>query len=296
MQLFYGCATALVTPFSDGRIDFTALEALLDRQIAAGIDAVVVLGTTGEPSALNKEERRDVIACAAARLPRGRQLIVGAGANDTRAAVARAEQAEALGADALLVVTPYYNKASAEGLRAHYLAIAGAVSLPIVLYNVPGRTGLNLTPELAAELLSHPRIRGIKEASGDLGQLMRLADLLSPDSALYAGNDAEVLPVLALGGRGVISVAANVVPEAMAALTRLWRAGEIEACRCLQLRLLPLIRALFSEVSPIPVKAALALRGQIRNELRLPLCPLDEARTERLRAILQTWEDFEAKE
>ena len=290
MQLFTGCATALVTPFSEGRIDLKALESLLERQIAAGVDAVVVLGTTGEPAALSPEERRDVIACAAERLPRGRQLIVGAGANDTRAAIAHAEQAEALGADALLVVTPYYNKASADGLRAHFKAVADAVSVPVILYNVPGRTGLDLEPELAAALMRHPRIRGIKEAGGSLEQLTRLAECLGPDDALYAGNDAEILPALALGARGVISVAANLLPEQVSALVRLWRAGETERCRQLQLRLLPLIRALFMEVNPIPVKAALAMQGRIRNELRLPLCPLDDARAEKLREALRAWE------
>ena len=289
MELFSGCGTALVTPFRGGKLDLAALEGLLDIQIAAGVDAVIVLGTTGEPAALSVEERRDVIQTAAARLPRGRQLIVGAGSNDTRTAVTHAEQAEALGADAVLVVTPYYNRASDEGLLRHFTAVADAVSLPVILYNVPQRTGCALSPELAARLLAHPRIRGVKEAGGSLAQLTRLAEVMGEGDALYAGNDGEILPTLALGGRGVISVAANVLPEQISALVRLWRAGETAACRDLQLRLMPLIRALFSEVSPIPVKAALAMMGLIENELRLPLCPLDPGREDQLRAALAPW-------
>ena len=287
MELFSGCAAALVTPFDGDGIDFPALEALLDAQVRAGAEAVVVLGTTGEPATLTPEERRDVIACAAARLPRSVQLIVGAGANSTRAAIALAEQAERCGADALLVVTPYYNKASETGIIRHYTEIAGAVSLPVILYNVPGRTGYNLPPELAARLLRHPRIRGVKEASGSLDQLTRLAELMGEEDALYAGNDGEILPVLALGGRGVISVAANVAPEAVHAVTQAWRSGDVAAARQRQRELLPLVRALFAEVNPIPVKAALHLLGRIKNELRLPLCPLDEARSEALREALR---------
>ena len=286
MELFFGCGTALATPFNEGVVDFAALEALLERQVRAGVQAVVVLGSTGEPATVLPEERRDIIACAAAKLPRGVQLIAGAGANSTRTAVRYAEQAEKLGADALLVVNPYYNKASDEGLLRHFGEIARSVTLPIILYNVPSRTGQNLSPELALRLMEHPRITGIKEASGSLEQLMRLAELMGSDKALYAGNDGEILPALALGARGVISMAANLVPEAICALTGAWRNGAIEECLELQLRLLPLVRALTQEVNPIPLKAALGMMGLARNELRLPLCPLASEKEERLRAAM----------
>ena len=289
MELFSGSAVALVTPFADGKVDFPALEALIEAQIAARTDAIVVLGTTGEPSTLLPEERREIIACAKERIGAQAQLIVGAGANCTRTAVGYAEEAEALGADAILVVTPYYNKASEEGLLRHFTAVAEAVSLPVILYNVPGRTGVNLSPELAARLLEHPRIRGIKEASGSIAQISRLAELMGECAALYAGNDSEILPVLALGGRGVISVAANIVPAEVKALTTAWQTGKAETARALQLRLLALTRALFAEVNPIPVKAALSLMGRIRNELRLPLCQLEGEALRRLASVLSAY-------
>ena len=289
MELFYGSATALVTPFEKGRVDFSALEALINWQISEGTDALVILGTTGEPSTLSREERRDVISCAADAIAGRCPMVVGAGANCTKTAVAYVSEAEALGADALLVVTPYYNKANDEGLLRHFRAIADAADLPVILYNVPGRTGLNLRPELAAKLAAHPRIRGVKEASGDITQLSRLAELTQGGMQLYAGNDGEVLPMLALGGSGVISVAANVIPGTMHALTQAWLDGDATQARRLQLQILPLVRALFSDVSPIPVKAALAMLGRIRNELRLPLFPLDEQRERALRKVLEEY-------
>ena len=212
--LFYGSGVALVTPFSGGRIDLGALEALIHWQIDMLTDAIIVLGTTGEPCTIAPMERAALIeravSCVAGRVP----LIVGAGANDTRTAIACAEQAQALGADGLLVVTPYYNKASREGLLAHYWAIADSVDIPIIAYNVPSRTGMNMPPEAVAELLKHPMIRGVKEASGDIKQMQRLA-ALCPGAAIYAGNDDQAYAMMALGARGVISVAANVLPTAM---------------------------------------------------------------------------------
>ena len=289
MELFYGSATALVTPFAHGKVDFKALEALIDWQISEGTDALVILGTTGEPSTLTREERRDVLSCAAEAIAGRCPMIAGAGANSTKTAAAYASEAAALGADALLVVTPYYNKASDEGLLRHFTAVADETDLPVILYNVPGRTGLNLRPELAAKLAAHPRIRAVKEASGDLSQLSRLAELGLGGMQIYAGNDGDVLPVLALGGSGVISVAANVIPATMHALTQAWLEGDIELARRLQLHILPLVRALFSDVSPIPVKAALAMMGKIENELRLPLFPLDDGRARHLRETLEKY-------
>ena len=287
--LFYGSGTALVTPFRDGKVDFAALGALIDWQMISGTDALVVLGTTGEPSTLSDVEREQIIAFAvehaAGRVP----VIAGTGSNDTAKAIALAHGAEAEGADALLVVTPYYNKAGDDGLIRHFSEIANCVRIPIIVYNVPSRTGVNLKPEIVVELAKHPRIRGIKEASGNMRQIAELCRLAGDGLYLYAGDDADAFGVLALGGQGVISVAANVVPTAMHELAARFRAGEIAESRAMQLSLLPLIRALFCEVNPIPVKAALAEMGRIGEEMRLPLTPL---RGEKRMQLLKTLHDY----
>ena len=287
--LFYGSGVALVTPFSGGRIDLGALEALIHWQIDMLTDAIIVLGTTGEPCTIAPMERAALIeravSCVAGRVP----LIVGAGANDTHTAIACAEQAQALGADGLLVVTPYYNKASREGLLAHYWAIADSVDIPIIAYNVPSRTGMNMPPEVVAELLKHPMIRGVKEASGDIRQMQRLA-ALCPGAAIYAGNDDQAYAMMALGARGVISVAANVLPTAMHEMAASYLRGDVELSREMQFALLDIADALFCEVSPIPVKAALAMMGRIEEELRLPLTPLEGEKRAALRKALAAWE------
>ena len=285
-NLFYGCGTALATPFKGDRVDFDALEALIDWQIESGVDALVLLGTTGEPSTLSLGERGAIIECAAARIAGRVPLVVGTGSNDTRRAVSQSGEAQRLGADALLVVTPYYNRASRAGLIAHYRAVADAVDLPIILYNVPGRTGVNLAPETVAELAKHPNLCAVKEASGSVRQLTDLARLCGEGVAVYCGNDDMIVPAMALGARGAISVAANVVPAEMRALTGHWLRGDIKRALDMQVRLLPLIDALFSEVNPIPVKAALAMMGRIENALRLPLCPLSDEKQARLRKAL----------
>lgn len=287
--LFYGSGVALVTPFSGGRIDLGALEALIHWQIDMLTDAIIVLGTTGEPCTIAPMERAALIeravSCVAGRVP----LIVGAGANDTRTAIACAEQAQALGADGLLVVTPYYNKASREGLLAHYWAIADSVDIPIIAYNVPSRTGMNMPPEVVAELLKHPMIRGVKEASGDIKQMQRLA-ALCPGAAIYAGNDDQAYAMMALGARGVISVVANVLPTAMHEMAASYLRGDVELSREMQFALLDIADALFCEVSPIPVKAALSMMGRIEEELRLPLTPLEGEKRAALRKALAAWE------
>ena len=287
--LFYGSGVALVTPFSGGRIDLGALEALIHWQIDMLTDAIIVLGTTGEPCTIAPMERAALIeravSCVAGRVP----LIVGAGANDTRTAIACAEQAQALGADGLLVVTPYYNKASREGLLAHYWAIADSVDIPIIAYNVPSRTGMNMPPEVVAELLKHPMIRGVKEASGDIKQMQRLA-ALCPGAAIYAGNDDQAYAMMALGARGVISVVANVLPTAMHEMAASYLRGDVELSREMQFALLDITDALFCEVSPIPVKAALSMMGRIEEELRLPLTPLEGEKRAALRKALAAWE------
>ena len=286
--LFYGSGVALVTPFSGGKIDLGALEALIHWQIDMLTDAIIVLGTTGEPCTIAPMERAALIeravSCVAGRVP----LIVGAGANDTRTAIACAEQAQALGADGLLVVTPYYNKASREGLLAHYWAIADSVDIPIIAYNVPSRTGMNMPPEVVAELLKHPMIRGVKEASGDIKQMQRLA-ALCPGAAIYAGNDDQAYAMMALGARGVISVVANVLPTAMHEMAASYLRGDVELSREMQFALMDVADALFCEVSPIPVKAALSMMGRIEEELRLPLTPLEGEKRAALRKALAAW-------
>lgn len=275
-NLFYGCSTALVTPFRGQRVDYDALESLIDWQIDSDIDALIVLGTTGEPCTITPSERSAIIECAVSRVSGRVPLYVGAGSSSTRTAIEQSIEAERLGADGLLVVTPYYNKTSAAGLIEHYFSIADSVHLPIIVYNVPGRTGLNLAPEIMLELAKHPLLCAFKEACPDISHAMRLFELAGDGIAIYSGNDDQVLSHMALGARGVISVASNIMPQQMHAMAVGWLRGEISACRSLQFALLPLIRALFSEVSPIPVKAALSLMGRIENNLRLPLTKLDD--------------------
>ena len=286
-NLFYGCGTALVTPFKGKRIDYDALEALIDWQLDSGVDAIVVLGTTGEPCTVTDSERPAIIECAAARCSHRVPLIVGTGSNDTRAAINRAVEAQRLGADALLVVTPYYNRASREGLIRHYNAVADSVDLPIIMYNVPSRTGVNLDAETVAQLAKHPNLCAVKEASGNLRQMTDLAAACRDGIAVYCGNDDQVAPAMALGARGVISVAANIIPGAMHDMAMDALNDEMRKCLEAQMKLLPLIRLLFDEVNPIPVKAALSMLGRIENTLRLPLCPLDAGRQEALRRALK---------
>ena len=286
-NLFYGCGTALVTPFKGNRIDFDALEGLIDWQLDCGADAIVVLGTTGEPATVTESERSAIVECAAARCLHRAPLVVGTGSNDTRKAIAQSIEARRLGADALLVVTPYYNRASHAGLIGHYNAVADSVDIPIIMYNVPARTGVNLDADTVAELARHPNLCAVKEASGSLRQMTDLARACADGIAIYCGNDDQVPAAMALGARGVISVAANIIPGVMSDMVSDWLRGEPKKCLETQLEYLPLIRLLFDEVNPIPVKAALALMGRIENTLRLPLCPLDAEKEEQLRRALK---------
>ena len=286
-NLFYGCGTALVTPFKGNRIDFDALEGLIDWQLDCGADAIVVLGTTGEPATVTESERSAIVECAAARCLHRAPLVVGTGSNDTRKAIAQSIEARRLGADALLVVTPYYNRASRAGLIGHYNAVADSVDIPIIMYNVPARTGVNLDADTVAELARHPNLCAVKEASGSLRQMTDLARACADGIAIYCGNDDQVPAAMALGARGVISVAANIIPGVMSDMVSDWLRGEPKKCLETQLEYLPLIRLLFDEVNPIPVKAALALMGRIENTLRLPLCPLDAEKEEQMRRALK---------
>ena len=276
--LFEGCATALVTPFRDGELDKSAFVRILQRQLEEGADALVVAGTTGESPTLTDGEKRWLFTAAvreARDSGRSVPVIAGTGSNNTRRACELSRMAEACGVDGLLVVTPYYNKASEAGILGHYEAVASAVSLPVLVYHVPSRTGCRLTPETCKRLAEDDRIAGLKDATGDLSFTARVASLCGDALPLYAGNDDLTLPTLALGGRGVISVVSNLLPAPMSRLCRLWREGKTAEARALQLSLLPLCDALFCEVNPIPVKAGMERLGLCSAEVRLPLAAAD---------------------
>ena len=278
--LFEGCATALVTPFQNGSLDKTAFLRLLRHQIESGIDALVVAGTTGESPTLTDAEKRWLFTAAVREVKtaadRKIPIIAGTGSNNTRRACELSRMAEDCGCDGLLVVTPYYNKASEAGLISHYGTIADATSLPIIAYHVPSRTGCKMTPAACKRLSDHPRILGLKDATGDLSFTSRVAALCRDSLPLYAGNDDQTLPILSLGGLGVISVVSNLCPKTMARLCTLWREGKTAEAKNLQLSLIPLCDALFCEVNPIPVKAGMELLGLCSDEVRLPLAKADE--------------------
>ncbi len=272
-----GCATALVTPFKENEINFDALGALLDRQCNGGADAVVVLGTTGEPATLDEGERERVVAYARERLAGRALLIVGTGGNCTKHAVRETERAYRLGADGVLAVTPYYNKCTQRGLFEYYRALSEASPLPFLCYNVPARTGVNLLPETMARIAELPNAAGIKEASGNMAQILETARLIRGKCDLVSGDDALNLPILCAGGTAVVSVLSNLVPERVKALYGAVRAGNLELANDINDALLPLIRACFSEVNPIPVKEGLNLLGFGAGIPRPPLTPLEPA-------------------
>lgn len=272
--VFLGAATALVTPFADDGIDFPALDRLLKQQLSAGIPALVVCGTTGEASTLTYEEKAMLWMHCVHFVDGACKIIAGVGTNTTDASIHLAHTAEKCGVDALLAVTPYYNKCTQQGLAAHYTAIADSTDLPLITYNVPSRTGVNLTPETCAALSKHPKISGVKEASGNLAQIAHIC--AQHGCNLWSGNDDQIVPIMSLGGRGVISVLSNVCPKAVLQMTQACLKGDYQTASALQLQYLPLIDALFCEVNPIPVKAALHALGLCKNILRLPLTPLSE--------------------
>jgi len=287
VRLFTGSGVALVTPFRGDEIDFDAFGRLINWQIESGTDALIVCGTTGEPSTMSVEEREAAISFAIKRAAGRVPVIAGTGSNDTRECVALSIRAEELGADGLLVVTPYYNKTTQAGMIAHFTAVADAVSLPIIIYNVPVRTGLNMLPATMAALAKHKNICGMKEASGDITQITELMRLCGDQIALYSGNDDHVLPLLSLGGQGVISVLANVAPRETHDLVAKYLVGDIAGSRALQFKYNPLVKNLFTEVNPIPVKAALEMMGVISGELRLPLVPMSDGNRAALKAEMQ---------
>lgn len=285
--VFKGAATAIITPLNESGVDYDSFGKLIDWQIAEGIDAIVVCGTTGEGSTLTDEEHRAAIAFAveksAGRIP----VIAGTGSNDIAYAKSLTKFACQAGADAVLVVTPYYNKATQAGLVTSFEAVADVSDKPLILYNVPSRTGCNILPETALKLAEHPNIVGIKEASGDISQVAELAHLVGDKLDIYSGNDDQVVPLLSLGGKGVISVLSNLCPRETSLMCHKFFEGDTQGSLDLQLKYLPLINALFSEVNPIPVKAAMAKMGFCENYLRLPLTPMEKAHEDKMFAIMK---------
>lgn len=285
--VFKGCATALVTPFTEDGLDLDAFGQLIDWQIEQNVDALLACGTTGEPSTMTAAEKAKTIGYAVERAHGRVPVIAGIGGNDTRAVIEAAREAQRLGADALLAVTPYYNKTTQAGLVAHFTAVANATELPVIVYNVPSRTGVNITPTTLDELADHPHIAAIKEASANIEQITEMFRLCHDRLAIYSGNDDHIVPFLGLGGEGVISVASNVCPRDTHDLVVAFHRGNLADSRALQFKINPLVQALFCEVNPIPVKTALNLMGMHVGPLRLPLVPMQLANRTRLEMAMQ---------
>ncbi len=284
--MFRGAITALVTPFKDGKVDEASLRELIEFQIANGIDGLVPCGTTGESPTLSHDEHDRVIEITIDAAKKRVPVIAGTGSNSTAEALRLTRHAYEAGADGALIACPYYNKPTQEGIYRHFSLIAKSVPIPIIPYNIPGRTGVNMSPELMARLAEIDNIVGVKEASGSLKQMNDVLDLCGPEFDVLSGDDGFTLPLMAIGGKGIISVASNIVPADMAAMVDAAEAGDFAAARALHAKMSPLFDVLFIEVNPIPVKAALALMGRIVCEYRLPLCPMAPANHEKLRKVL----------
>jgi len=285
--MFHGTMTALVTPFANDRIDEDAFRAHLDRQIAAGVDGVVPAGTTGEAATLSHDEQKRLIRITVQHVAGRVPVIAGSGSNSTAESIALTQAARDAGADAALLISPYYNKPSQEGIYQHYRSVAEAVHIPIIVYNVPGRTASNMLPETIGRLSTITNITGIKDATADMAQLGRTMNACDGRIEFYSGDDASVMPFMASGGAGVISVVSNIAPQAMTALTGAMHKGDLETARRQHLELLGLSDAMFIRSNPIPVKAACAMMGWMGRELRLPLTPLEPAECDRLFAQLK---------
>ncbi len=285
--MFSGSIVAIVTPFKNGKVDEKALASLVDWHISNGTDAIVPCGTTGESATLEYEEHYRVIEIVIKAANKRVPVIAGTGANSTDETVMITKMAKKLGADAALLVAPYYNKPTQEGLYRHYRTVAEAVKIPLVLYNVPGRTAVNILPPTVARLAEIKNIVAIKEATGDMKQVSEVIRLCGDRIAVISGDDFTTFPLLALGGKGVISVTANIAPREVSEMCRLWREGKYEESRALHYRLEPLNQAMFIETNPIPAKTALSLMGKIREEFRLPLCEMAEANKEKLRKTIK---------
>ncbi len=287
--MFKGSIVAIVTPFRNGAVDEEKLRELVEFQIAGGTDGIVPCGTTGEASTLDYEEHIGVIRAVVEQVNKRVPVIAGTGSNSTAEAIELTEKAKAAGADGCLLVTPYYNKPTQEGLYRHYKAVADAVAIPQILYNVPGRTGVNMLPETVARLASHPNIVAIKEATGSLQQASEVIALCCGKIDVLSGDDFITFPMMSCGAAGVISVTANIMPKEVAALVDAFNAGNLEEAKKLHLQLLKISNAMFIESNPIPVKTALGLMGKCSDEVRLPLCPMAEANKAKLAAIMKEY-------
>lgn len=288
--VFTGAAVAIITPFNeDGSVNFDAFGKMIEDQIAGSTDAIVVCGTTGESAAMPDEEHLSVIDYCVKRVAGRVPVIAGTGTNDTQHCINLSKGAEALGVDALLLVTPYYNKTTQRGLIAHYTKVAQSVKLPIILYNVPSRTGLNIAPETLKELSKVENIVAVKEASGNISQVAKIAHLCGDDMTIYSGNDDQIVPILSLGGKGVISVLSNVAPKQTHDMVAKYLDGDVAAACKLQLEAIELVDALFIEVNPIPVKAAMNILGYNAGGLRMPLCEISDANREVLKKAMTNY-------
>lgn len=289
MSVFKGAAVAIITPMlENGEVNYPKLGEIIEYQITNKTDAIVICGTTGEASTLSHEEHLEVIDYCVKKVAKRIPVIAGTGSNCTETAIYLSKEAEKSGADALLVVTPYYNKATQKGLIAHYTAVAESVDLPIIMYNVPGRTGCNILPETAATLVRTVKnIVGIKEASGNISQVAKLMSLCGDEIELYSGNDDQIVPILSLGGLGVISVLSNVAPKETHDIVEMYLDGDVKGSMELQLKAVPLVDQLFCEVNPIPVKAAMNLMGLEVGSLRMPLTEMEDAHKENLRTAMK---------
>ena len=287
--IFQGAAVAIITPFKDGHIDYDALGAIIEDQIANSTDAIVICGTTGESSTLTDDEHRAAIAFAVEKVNHRVPVIAGTGSNDTAYAIELSRYACDVGVDALLIVTPYYNKATQKGLIKSFTAIADAVTKPIILYDVPSRTGCGFSISTYRELAKHKNIVAVKEASGNISQIAQLIAECGDMLDIYSGNDDQIVPLLSLGAKGVISVLSNVVPKETHDICRLWFEGKTKESAELQLKLLKLANSLFCEVNPIPVKTAMAMMGFCSEEMRLPLCEMEDSNKAKLAAVLKEY-------
>ena len=291
MSIFTGAGVAIVTPMkANGEVNYPKLEELLNYQIENGTDAIIICGTTGESSTLTHEEHLEAIRFTIEKVAGRIPVIAGTGSNCTQTAIYLSQEAEKYGADGLLLVSPYYNKATQKGLIAHFTAIANSVKIPIILYNIQGRTGVNMTPETIAYLTKHvENIVAVKEASGNISQIAKVAQLCGDSCDIYSGNDDQIVPLLSLGGKGVISVLSNVAPAQAHEICAAYFAGDVKRSAKLQLEAIPLIHALFSEVNPIPVKAAMNLLGKETGPLRMPLTEMEPEHQEVLKKELQAY-------
>jgi 4-hydroxy-tetrahydrodipicolinate synthase len=280
--MFKGSGVAIVTPFKDDKINFKKLEELLEWHVSEGTDAIIICGTTGESATMSDDEKKEAIRFTVEKINKRIPVIAGTGSNNTKHSIELSQYAEKVGADGLLVVTPYYNKTTQKGLIEHYTAIADKVNTPIIIYNVPGRTGLNILPKTIMELSKHPNIRGVKEASGNIAQVAEIARLVPDDFYIYSGNDDMIVPLLSLGGHGVISVVANILPKDTHNIVKYFLDGDLKSSKELQLKMKPLIDALFIEVNPIPVKEAMNLLGMEVGPCKLPLTSMTDENKQKL--------------